>query len=239
MPPIRPADDIVVAETMRRRVIVGSVLIAAGVAGILAGLYVDDAPMPMVLLGLGILAVLLGVVGTSPVLGRPVLGFFGAVYARLFGAVGRMAKENSLRNPRRTAATASALMIGLTLVSMMSVFGASAKSSIDKLVTENAAADFVVSNPIGQPFPPTITDQLTEVDGVDEVMRVRMGRVQVDGSGKIVFGIEPDTFACHADRDGVRLARGPDRHLARGQRQGHRVAVGDVVRSPSPGHPGR
>ena len=79
-------------------------------------------------------ALLLGVALTSPVIGRPVIAACGCVYRRLFGTVGVMAEQNAIRNPRRTAATASALMIGLTLVSMMSVFGASAKASVDKSI---------------------------------------------------------------------------------------------------------
>lgn len=197
VPPVAAMrDDVVVAESsMHRRVVLGTVLIGLGIAGLVVGLVVPDAPRPLIFLGLGILGVLLGVALTSPILGRPVLALFGAVYRRLFGAVGAMAHENALRNPRRTAATASALMIGLTLVSMMSVFGASAKASIDKLVGENAAADFVVSNPVGTPFAPSVTDRLRTVDGVDEVRRVRGAAVEVGDTERFTFGIEPEGFA--------------------------------------------
>lgn len=191
-------DDLVVAESsMRRRVVVGLTLVVLGIAGVAIGLFVDDAPL--IFLGVGILFVLLGVAGTSPLLGRPVLAAFGAVYRRLFGAVGVMAHENSLRNPRRTAATASALMIGLTLVSMMSVFGASAKASIDKIVAENAAADFVVSNPIGQPFPASVTDQIAQVDGVEQITRVRGTVAEVSGSSEFIVGVEPESLSAIVD----------------------------------------
>ena len=74
-------------------------------------------------IGGGILLVLVGVFIMSAFLGRPVLHLFGAVYRRTFGMVGRLAAQNALRNPRRTGATASALMIGLALMAMMSIFG--------------------------------------------------------------------------------------------------------------------
>lgn len=201
VPPVAAMrDDVVVAESsMHRRVILGLALVVLGVAGMAVGLFVEDAPRPLIFLGGGILFVLLGVAGTSPLLGRPVLAAFGAAYRRLFGAVGTMAHENSLRNPRRTAATASALMIGLTLVSMMSVFGASAKASIDKIIQENAAADFVVSNPIGQPFPASVTDQVAEVEGVDQVIRVRGSMAQLDGSAQFIIGLEPEPLASIVD----------------------------------------
>ena len=70
----------------------------------------------------------------SAFLGQPVLLLFGALYRRTFGTVGRLAAQNALRNPRRTGATASALMFGLALMSMMSIFGASASASTDAAV---------------------------------------------------------------------------------------------------------
>lgn len=197
VPPVAAMrDDVVVAESsMHRRVVMGTTLIGLGVVGLAVGLFVPEAPRPLVFLGLGILGVLLGVALTSSLLGRPLLALFGAAYRRLFGAVGTMAHENALRNPRRTAATASALMIGLTLVSMMSVFGASAKASIDKLVAENAAADFVVSNPVGAPFAPSVTERIRSVEGVGDVLRVRGASLEVHDEGRFAFGIEPEDFA--------------------------------------------
>ena len=107
---------------------------------------------PTYVLGAGAFGVLVGTALLSPVLGRPVLAGLGWVYRRGFGAVGLMAEQNTRRNPRRTAATASALMIGVSLVTMMAVLGASAKASLDKTLAEDIIADYVVSNPVGQPF---------------------------------------------------------------------------------------
>jgi len=105
----------------------------------------------------------------SPVLSRPVLVVMGGIYHRLFGTVGRLATQNSLRNPRRTAATASALMIGLALVTTMSVLGASINKSIDVGVKKQFTSDYLVSNAIGQPFSPTIAEDIRSVDGVGTV----------------------------------------------------------------------
>ena len=96
----------------------------------------------------------------SPVISRPFLAAARATFARVFGSVGNLAGQNSLRNPRRTAATASALMIGLALACTMAIVGDSAKASVDKSVAENFVGDFVVSNVIGQGFSPTIGDQM-------------------------------------------------------------------------------
>src|SRR5690606_17949330 len=121
--------------------------------------------------GLGILAVLLGTAAASPLLSRPFLAAATAVYRRLFGMVGTLAGQNSRRNPRRTTATASALMIGLTLVTTMSILGTSASASIDKAIEENFTGDVVVSNAVGVPFSPEVGRRLAEDPAVDVVAR--------------------------------------------------------------------
>ena len=122
-------DDIAMPESsLRRRMLVGSGLIALGVGTMLTGLYAD-MPQPGWCVGGGILAALLGVAAASPVISKPFLAAMGSVYRRMFGTVGTLAGQNSLRNPRRTTATASALMIGLALVATMAIVGASAKAS--------------------------------------------------------------------------------------------------------------
>jgi putative ABC transport system permease protein len=146
-------------------------------------------------IGGGILLVVLGVALASPVIGRPVVALVGVLYRRMFGTVGRLAEQNAIRNPRRTAATASALMIGLTLVSMMAVFGQSAKASIDKTIGESFSADYVVSNAVGVPFSPVIADQVAKVPGVGAVARFRYVGAKVGGETTQVGGIEPVPFA--------------------------------------------
>ena len=111
------------------------------------------------------LAVLLGVTAVSPVISRPFLGAAQATYRRLFGTVGNLAGQNSLRNPRRTTATASALMIGLALAGTMAILGDSAKASVDQTIEENFVGDYVVSSVFGEPFSASIAGRMAEVEG--------------------------------------------------------------------------
>jgi putative ABC transport system permease protein len=127
----------------------------------------------------------------SPVLGRPVIVALGAVYKRVFGTVGELATQNSLRNPRRTAATASALMIGLTLVSLMSILGQSAKASTDKAINETLTADFVVSNAVGTPFSTDIADQIRHIDGVQTVAQFRSAVGKINGQQVFLGAADP------------------------------------------------
>ena len=173
-------------------------LLAAGAALMLSGLYVD-VPSPGWWVGAGILAALLGVAAASPVLSRPLVVLATGVYRRVFGTVGNLAGQNSLRNPRRTAATASALMIGLALVTTMSILGSSAKASVDETLEQSFQGDLVVSNVIGVPFSPTIADRIAETDGVAAVSRLRYANASFDGGDQGLMGAEPETLADVAD----------------------------------------
>lgn len=186
-------DDIALPESsIRRRSIVGAIVVVVG-AGLMAVGLAGEGGTGAALVGIGILCVLLGVAALSPVVGRPVLHALGRIF-RPFGMVGRLATQNSLRNPRRTAATASALMIGLALVATMSVLGSSANASIDKMVEENLAADYVVSNAIGAPFSPGIAEQAAQVDGVEAVASYRGQPVDVDDQEIWGGATDPEAF---------------------------------------------
>lgn len=184
VPPVAAMRDDVAAQEggMGRRVIVGTALAAVGAALMYYALFMDT-DHSLKLLGGGILAVLLGVTLISPVAGRPLIVLLGALYRATFGVVGRMATQNALRTPRRTAATASALMIGVTLVTMMSIFGSSAKASVDKVIAEQFVADYIVTSPLRQPFSPLFADKIAEVPGVDQVVPTRNAMLSLLGDG--------------------------------------------------------
>ena len=195
MPPVAAMrDDVALPESaLRWRLLVGTVLMVGGLVAGYLGAFTDISHSAYYVGG-GVFGLLLGVALTSPVIGRPVIAACGFVYRRLFKVVGVMAEQNAIRNPRRTAATASALMIGLTLVSMMSVFGASAKASVDKSIEANFAADYVVSNAIGQPFSAQVTKDVAAVPGVEAVSQLRYVSVKMNGDQSYSSAIDPKTF---------------------------------------------
>ena len=197
-------DDIALPETsIHRRLLLGLVGIGVGAAAMGAGLF-TDVPRGGWVLGLGILVVLLGVTAVSPVISRPFLAAAQATYRRVFGTVGNLAGQNSLRNPRRTTATASALMIGLALACTMAILGDSAKASVDEAVEENFVGDYIVSSVFGEPFSPTIATKMAEVDGIDRVVRQRWAQAERDGDFFGIAGIDP------ADTEflGIRMVQG-------------------------------
>lgn len=184
-------DDIALPESsLRRRLAWGLALTVVGLVVLALGLF-SDLPHGGWQTGAGVLAILLGVAAMSPVISRPFLALARTTFARVFGSVGNLAGQNSLRNPRRTAATASALMIGLALACTMAIVGDSAKASVDKSVSDNFVGDFVVSNVIGQGFAPTIGDQMQQVDGVERVVRERFNAAERDGDRQGIAAVDP------------------------------------------------
>ncbi|MGZ4505115.1 MAG: ABC transporter permease [Nocardioidaceae bacterium] len=239
IPPVAALrDDIAMPEsTLRRRLLAGGVLGVGGIALMLTGLF-GSVPQPGYWVGGGILAALLGAAAASPVIGRPFLVVAAALYRRGFGAVGRLAGQNSLRNPRRTAATASALMIGLALVTTMSIVGASSKASVDKTIAENFQGDLVVSNVVGDAFSPSIGDRIARTSGVASVTRLRYGQGRVQGSSTGVTGVSAATLTNVVKVD---MVKGSTADLRNGtvlvtekEAAKRHLALGDTVRMKMP-----
>ncbi len=177
IPPVAAMrDDVAMPQrSLRARLVIGAVVTVAG--AILTGIGLGGAPLA--LLGAGAAMVFLGVAMLAPVISRPVVKVLAAFYPRLFRTPGRLARQNALRNPRRTAATASALMIGLALVSVINVMSASAKASISRQVDTTFAADYMVTSvppsPGGlDPEPPATA--VRSAPGVKQVTAVYQGR---------------------------------------------------------------
>jgi putative ABC transport system permease protein len=213
IPPVAALrDDVALPEsTLRRRVLAGLLLGVAGAVSMSLGLR-GDGNRGLALIGLGMLGILLGISLLSPWLGRPLTAAFQVGYRRAFGTVGVLAAQNSLRNPRRTAATASALMIGLTLVSLMSILGQSATASTDAAVKRTLTSQFVVSNVVGTPFSTGVARRIRTVDGVRSVAELRTASARINGDRTFVAAVDPRDLGLALAvpmRAGSLLALGP------------------------------
>jgi putative ABC transport system permease protein len=129
----------------RVRAAVGILICAGGALALIGASQADKASSGGSLLGLGVLCSLVGFVVVGPLLAGAVVRVVSAVVLRLFGPMGRLAERNALRNPRRTGATASALMIGLALVAGLSVVGSSMVASADDQLDKSVGADFIIN----------------------------------------------------------------------------------------------
>ena len=116
----------------------------------------------------------------------------GAPIRRL-GIQGKLGRENAMRNPRRTASTASALMIGLGLVAMVTVLAASLKASLDLTLEKALKADLVLTTSSQTPFSPDVADRVSDVDGVAAVSQFRQGGFRVEGQTAFLTAVDPAT----------------------------------------------
>ncbi len=187
-------DDVAMpTRSLRWRTVIGAVLAAVGVASLVASLSASGQEAAS-LVGLGVAMTIVGAIVLSPVLSRPAIGVLGALYPRVFGTVGRLARDNAQRNPRRTAATSSALMVGLALVGAFGVLAASINTSIGGLIDRALGADYVVSTAQQQPFSASVADELEALPDVASVTRERFGAVQIDGSTSFVAALDPSSI---------------------------------------------
>jgi putative ABC transport system permease protein len=183
----------------RRRRVLSWVLLLIGAAGILFALF-GGAPAGQALgvLGLGAVALFIAVALLSPRVVPPIAALVGYPLERLRGVAGRLARENSIRNPSRTAVTAASLMIGLALVTFVSILAAGAKSSIDDTVKNRMKAQLVVVNNDGN-FSPISEDSaraIARVPGVAVVSAVKGPEAEVEGASGKPFGsgVNPRTI---------------------------------------------
>jgi putative ABC transport system permease protein len=175
----------------KRRAFIGVAILGAGTAAILSALYGDAS---MKIFGIGLLAALVGVMVAMPLAVRPLAALIAAPL-RLRGLPGELAKQNALRNPRRTSSTAAALMIGLTLVVSMGVFASSLKASFGDVISDQTKADLFVSRSSAQGpgFSPSVIAAVKAVDGVDKVSAGGWGQARFNGGNTSYSSVDPAT----------------------------------------------
>src|SRR5262249_11919372 len=119
---------------------------------------------------------------------RPLIAAAAPVL-RVFGVSGKLARQNSVRNPRRTAATASALMIGLTLITGMTVMAGSLQTAIDKMASSAVAADYIATMANRGPPSPDGAEKIAAVDGVTASSPLRNAESRINGETEYLTGV--------------------------------------------------
>jgi putative ABC transport system permease protein len=189
VPPIAALGDVRPAgrgATIRRNVI-GLVVAVIGVILVLVGLGGGELQA----VGLGALMTFVGVAMLAPMVARPVSRIVGAPVAKTRGASGMIARQNAMRSARRTAATASALMIGTALMAGSLILSSSFTESVDRAVSRGAVADLVVTAPNQIGFSPALADDARTVEGVQAVHSFRVGVMKLGNATKQIVGIDP------------------------------------------------
>jgi putative ABC transport system permease protein len=147
-------------------------------------------------LGVGMLLLLVGASAVAPRLVTALAAVVGLPSRRFGGSAGRLAVENAVRNPSRTAATAAALMIGLALVSFVAVLGAGVRTSLDDAVGGQVQSPWVVTSQNGwSAFPRGAGDAAARADGVTRVSSIRTDRARIGEVQVNVNAVDPETVA--------------------------------------------
>ncbi|MDQ0758388.1 ABC transporter permease [Streptomyces canus] len=176
----------------RVRAVIGGGLAALAVAVTLTGVLVSPS---IWLAGAGSVTALAAFVVLGPVASTTAVRVIGSPLDRLRGVTGSLARRNALRSPRRTAATASALMIGVSVVSLFTVFGASLKATMDQTVSRSFAGDVAVSTPSfgagGSGLSPRLAGAVQQLPEVDTAVGLGRGVAEVDGKGRALTVTDP------------------------------------------------
>jgi putative ABC transport system permease protein len=169
--------------------------IAAAVAAMLVGLFVGGLSTTnrLLAIGVGAAAIFLGVAMLAKTLVPPLASVLGWPARRFGGAAGALARGNAMRNPQRTASTASALMIGLALVTLVSVLAAGLKTRFESAVNQLFSADYALTATDNfSPISIASANALRKVPGVTVVSGVRAGEGRAFGNRIGLTGVSPD-----------------------------------------------
>jgi putative ABC transport system permease protein len=178
-------------ESSRRRNIAGSVLAVLGAGILVAGLSAGTIQ----LVGLGAVALFIGIAMLAPVVARPMASVIGRPLAGIFGVSGRLGRENSMRSPRRTAQTASALLVGLALVSAIAVFGASMSMSATSRIDDAISASYIITSSSeggAGGFSASVASDAAKVPGVSAVSTVYQGEFEIRHSLSNLTSVSTD-----------------------------------------------
>jgi putative ABC transport system permease protein len=197
IPPVAAMRDVQVGSTgygSKERIIVGLGLLALGIGALLYGLFAEPDNAVLVV-GAGMLVVFFAVSVLGRTVALPLSRFLGLPLPRARGIAGHLARENAMRNPKRTAATASALMIGVGLVGFITILASSTKASVAEMVDDNFTGDVVVSpaSAFQGGLDPALAERIAELPEVETATGIRLSMAEFDGTVSQFYGVDPAT----------------------------------------------
>jgi putative ABC transport system permease protein len=207
--PVAAMQDVATPDRpLTRPTVAGAVIGAAGAAALGTGLYGDAGDATLTLILSGVLVTFVGIALLTPVISRPVVAALGRLFS--WSLPGRLGRLNSGRNPRRTAITAAALMVGIALVTGVTVVMDSAKSSLAAQAEDTIKAQIVISGEQSGPRPPSfdpaVVTRAAQIPGVRAAAGLWNDQVLVDGERTWVNAT--DDLARLADAYGATAASG-------------------------------
>jgi putative ABC transport system permease protein len=225
------------ATSLRRRTIAGVLVAVIGGVATVAGVATDSAGSSAALTGLGLVALCAAAMLLSPVFAKWIIVPLGRVVGRPFGAVGDLARHNAVRNPRRTAATAFALTLGLVLVAGIAVIGSSVKQSLASVVDNTVEADYIVTTTGQLAVPQPAANAVSKVAGVGTATQLHGIDVSIDGDHQYGTAVDgPLTSVINVPmKQGVKDATGNNVLVADKKAKQEHWTVGQKLTFTAPG----
>ncbi|MEU9375577.1 FtsX-like permease family protein [Streptomyces sp. NPDC048255] len=182
------------AKSLVLRNVIGSVIGVLAVGLVLLGVSTGGDQGRM-LIGAGAFFMLIGMIVLLPLLSKPVIAAVRPLLQKVFGVPGKLAAQNAVRNPRRTAVTAASLAIGLTLVTTLSVLGITVGQVVDRMSTEKLKADYRVSmaDDMGS-LDKSVAETLAKAPGIKAVSPEAAGSFKVGDDFRSASGVNPATI---------------------------------------------
>ncbi len=197
VPPIAAMQDAVATSTgygSRQRVFVGIGVLALGAAALFTGLLAHPS-RPVLFVGLGAVLVFCAVAILGRTVSLPISRVLGAPLPSLRGVAGTIARQNATRNPKRTAAAASALMICVGLVSFITIFASSVKAAASTVYSQSFTGDFIINSGAGGfgGADPAMARRVSQLPQVALASEVRVGQAKIEGGVQQVVAYDPKT----------------------------------------------
>jgi len=197
VPPVAAMQEVPVGSTgygSKQRIIVGTGILVLGVAALFTGLF-GHLASAITVVGLGVLLVFFGVSVLGRTVSLPLSRVIGAPLPRIRGMAGKLARENAMRNPKRTASSASALMIGVGLVSFITILASSTTASINSTIDRSFAGDIVIDSGAGLTggIDPALAQRLNNLPQVSAATGVGTGIAKVFGKVEVMSAVDPRT----------------------------------------------
>lgn len=208
IPPVAALRDSVnmAQRPLRTRSIVGTVILVLGGAGIAYGLVMGGADATASV-SVGALLCFTGLIVIAPFLTRPIVGVLSLPFPRLSRASGRLARNNAMREPRRTAATSLALMIGLGLVAAIGTISESAMASVEDQVDRQMGADYIIRSEDGaESIDEDFLESVEAISEIDRVVPIGVSPVVIDGDATAAAALDEG----FSETIGWTLAQGGD-----------------------------
>jgi putative ABC transport system permease protein len=205
IPPIAAMREVALERTRPSvaRIVIGTLVTLFGAVQVVSALFADQASDALRAAGFGAVILIISTLIMGPVMARPLTGLLAMPVRWWRGYTGRLVRENVMRNPRRTSGAAGALLIGVTVAALLTVFASSVKASVTDQINRSFGGDLVVDSGlfgVGG-FNPSLAEEIRKLPDIEQASSLRFGSMNIADDDKFVAIVDPATVTGVFDLD--------------------------------------